>query len=1296
MSKKSISKLPGLPDGIREAINTETLAVFVGAGVSRLIGCKGWDELAKNLVNRCYKEKLIKFIEKEKLCTNTDHKKIITMCYHIFKKPGLIDIFYDEMNYSLNESIVSPIAFEKIESDLSIEAGAIRNLLRKKGVLDKYFQIGEKINLKKIELKNIFDNRFDDYSEDIVEILHKYQERKGEITRNIYDDISKLGGLFITTNADSHFDRLFNTPNIFYYESDFSCDRLNHTNLYHIHGSVKDRESLIFTVPEYMHRYTSSKTQDFRGFLKRIFNEYTVLFIGYGVSEFEILEFLLRGMRKDKQHYMLTGFYSGENNILDFEQTYYKEFKIEIVAFEKDSKGYFQLEEVIRSWIKEIEQVTKYLPLSIRSIDKAIQTPSKELIIETLQRIRNKKSLENYFFDTLVKSPNSLIWLEALLEERYFIIENSNFKNYNLALRWNIFKTLEHMAVENEKSHIQKYSKIMLKIVRNIILSLDNQKGENNERSYWLVIKTISHFSIDNIYKKHIGLIKSALQVKAASTLIADAIYKDLLPKLIKEDAKGLIIDLLKIILQFRTTKTKHFHQIDSIIDPYHLNKILTVNKGEISRICAIDSANVALAIIQKILTKFQFQFNYVHNLHQAEEKQIREQSYENQLINFTSYMLEKSNPDDIEEIVKNLLESSFDINKRLAYYLIDCNYKSLFCLFWAIKYNPLNISPFDELYILFKNRSKHFTQGQLQTILDWIESQEKYINAPPSDYDEREKQFDAYQKKKWLHALLDTENNEIKKRYKFYNNINISPIELHEASEATKGLGTIKEVSPIGDDDYKKMTNNEIATFIKSYKEEFKNLLRDDLTRENLASSLRKYVSNDPIRYSSDLTPFLSISPKYQYEILRGFEEAWKNNKDLKWDELISFMKKIIKSKTFWLEEKEVVEFDYNSWIVSEIADIIIAGTKNDEHAFSVDLLSSVEEIILILLRNVNSSYLNDSLDFITAVLNSSKGRVFISAIDYSLRCARTIKNDLKEKWIISIKDEFTKCLDKSYELNLGFSVILGLYLPNLNYLDKQWVQNNFNRIFDLGNDEYWEAAFSGYIIGHSTVYEDIYKSFREFGHYKKGLMHNFKDKQALRNLVQNIAIAYLAGWEKLSNNDSLICMLIKSQNPEHLSELIKFIWSLRKNENKPQNEKIKLLWKDILSEISPLLEIDDQYCKIASDLSLWLSLIDEIDNDIFTWLSISAKYFTDTWSSGFFIEYLKDHVKKSPKEVGELYLIMLNANHYPDYKEEDIFEIIETLIKSNELDTVQKIYNLYLIKSSPLLIKRFAYIID
>lgn len=292
-----IQRIPEVPDEIKNAVDKGTLAVFIGAGVSRLVGCQGWETLAKNLITRCHQESIITFKESDTLSQIPDHKKAITICFHLFENKSRKDVFYEELNKALKE--------------------------------------GAKIDIP-----------------------------------NIYDDIYRLRGLFITTNADTHFDRLFNPPNIIFQASDFRAGRLNSTNLYHIHGSVRDSESLIFTASKYIQRY---REPEFKFFLSEIFGKYTVLFLGYGLAEFEILDFILQETPRTPGHFMLSPFYSGEDNILDYEQAYYNDFHITVIGYEKDKNGYRQLIEVIKHWNEEINQVTGYLNTASRLIDEAVK-----------------------------------------------------------------------------------------------------------------------------------------------------------------------------------------------------------------------------------------------------------------------------------------------------------------------------------------------------------------------------------------------------------------------------------------------------------------------------------------------------------------------------------------------------------------------------------------------------------------------------------------------------------------------------------------------------------------------------------------------------------------------------------------------------------------------------------------------------------------------------------------------------------------------------------------------------------
>jgi hypothetical protein len=53
--------------------------------------------------------------------------------------------------------------------------------------------------------------------------------------------------------------------------------------------------------------------------------------------------------------------------------------------------------------------------------------------------------------------------------------------------------------------------------------------------------------------------------------------------------------------------------------------------------------------------------------------------------------------------------------------------------------------------------------------------------------------------------------------------------------------------------------------------------------------------------------------------------------------------------------------------------------------------------------------------------------------------------------------------------------------------------------------------------------------------------------------------------------------------------------------------------------------------------------------------------------------------HTSKTPAKVGKIYLEMLKADIYPNYKQEHIKEIVRLLYENNEKEIADKICNLY-----------------
>ena len=261
-----------------------------------------------------------------------------------------------------------------------------------------------------------------------------------------------------------------------------------------------------------------------------------------------------------------------------------------------------------------------------------------------------------------------------------------------------------------------------------------------------------------------------------------------------------------------------------------------------------------------------------------------------------------------------------------------------------------------------------------------------------------------------------------------------------------------------------------------------------------------------------------------------------------------------------------------------------------------------------------------------------------------------------------------FTCCL---------FHFTLGYYLPNLLYLDKEWVLNNIDRIFPQQNESHWEAAFSGY-LSRFQIFEEVYSLLKQRGDYQKALNIDFADHIVSERLIQHVCWDWIEDRETLSDENSLIYQLINSSNPKLLSGMIHFFSRRRYDAPDKVKSKVKLAWRTLIEVLAPNSS-KVEYREILSSLSGWLELIDKIDEEALKWLKLSAKYVERGFDSASFVEALREHVAQTPKEVGEIYLEMLNNEVYPDYPPTDIEEIIRILCNQGYKEEAAKICDLY-----------------
>jgi hypothetical protein len=309
---EKIEPIQKIPEALRLAAFQRKLIPFIGAGVSQLGGCAGWDQFANAALQF--------FVSKGKL----SHAQ------------------FDQIR-SLSSRVKLSLALE-LETQHSLP----------------------------IEFK---------------ELLTPSDKQKEDMGDGVYRDLSRLATTFVTTNYDDWLDRMppsvvlpseqspsaqqlpATTRRRFYKHSEITVENLDIPHaVFHIHGSVHERDSMVLTTVDYLVRYSSHRidgTADRENplltFLQTLFQLKNVLFIGYSLGELEVLEYIVqKGIEKEAvtaeapRHYVLQGFFSHEIELARSLESYLRQFGIGLLPFSRDDRDWTQLAEVIKHFATEI------------------------------------------------------------------------------------------------------------------------------------------------------------------------------------------------------------------------------------------------------------------------------------------------------------------------------------------------------------------------------------------------------------------------------------------------------------------------------------------------------------------------------------------------------------------------------------------------------------------------------------------------------------------------------------------------------------------------------------------------------------------------------------------------------------------------------------------------------------------------------------------------------------------------------------------------------------------------------
>lgn len=369
---QAIPELKNYP-GIIRAAKEGTLVFFIGAGVSKIYGLPGWDQFARKELEQLFESGLIDYQTKEKLLQSGDAKKILTLTRIIGSKG------------SNTKGVTSKS--KEIFSVKSTEKNGLGNKIYK-----------ELFDLNAIYITTNYDDCIDVFWYERNQIINVAKDEISESNSNEYEQIK------ITCDLEG---------SIIFKKEDIIKSKLDTPNIIHLHGSIEDEATMLVTVPDYLNFYGAKGAQDNPGiadFLEALFNSaYTVVFLGYGLEEFEILEYMLQKVVDgsiNPKHFMLYPTYLSEEILVDYYIDYYKNFGITLIPYDISKKGYKQLEDIVDDWSKILQDCCKPKSnyIKIKELKKLIKEINEDSHIYAhkvkvlVDYLKSNKNLEVHFF----------------------------------------------------------------------------------------------------------------------------------------------------------------------------------------------------------------------------------------------------------------------------------------------------------------------------------------------------------------------------------------------------------------------------------------------------------------------------------------------------------------------------------------------------------------------------------------------------------------------------------------------------------------------------------------------------------------------------------------------------------------------------------------------------------------------------------------------------------------------------------------------------------------------------------
>jgi hypothetical protein len=407
---------------------------------------------------------------------------------------------------------------------------------------------------------------------------------------------------------------------------------------------------------------------------------------------------------------------------------------------------------------------------------------------------------------------------------------------------------------------------------------------------------------------------------------------------------------------------------------------------------------------------------------------------------------------------------------------------------------------------------------------------------------------------------------------------------------------------SPLTVDELGRMSFPEAVDTVSNWKPEGSRFHGPSV--EGLANAFGRYVAMDPRAYSKEAGLLENRPVIFVRTYLHQMREAVKAGTDIELSNVLDLCHWVVQhpiaERTTPPQEHDAFADKDWRWTRNEIAELIenvCTATANDSPKYTADSLRDSLQMLVDSLcrdRSESPSARDDSTkaprvhDFIDVGINSSQGKAVKAALAYARWLAEQFKVREGERDIVpggfatmpEVKQWLELLIDEDTRSFEGLSV-LGSQFGLINWIDRRWLLENANRIFQLErleetppHAEGW-AAWNSYLVW-GQPHREYYQAFRSQFHYavQQAAHVELPDReynQPMNHLGEHLMVLYGRGDITLESDESLLRRFLETANSNVRRHAIGLVG--RNLTSEEEHEKVEVP-RDVIERFQVLWE--------------------------------------------------------------------------------------------------------------------------